>query len=149
MDENALSLFSKLQSVQTEQELASCNDLSARYGLTLTQSEMRELSLARAQSLRETGRVEFGGGILPKLIYAFCDSPYIQSDEYEATLAELQDAFYYIKGEALEQYSDDELIEYMQKAFNGPAEGSVDYLTGSTLEELARLAREGWRDEGR
>lgn len=136
--------LSRRQRADMQTELQRCNKLSARYGLTLSESEMRELTQCRAKALRDTGRVEFGGGILPKLIYAFCDSPYIQKEDYESTLAELQDAFYYFKGEAMERFTDDELIEYMQKVFNGAAEGSVDYLTGSSLEELCRMARDGW-----
>lgn len=73
--------------------------------------------------MKKTGRIEFAGGILPKLIYAFCDSPYIQQENYESTLAELQEAFYYFKSESLEQFTDDELIEFMVKVFNGRAQG--------------------------
>ena len=48
------------------------------------------------------------------------------SDEKKA---ELQEAFYYFKTEAMEQFSDDELIEYMVKVFNGRAQGSTEYLS--------------------
>ena len=50
---------------------------------------------------------------IKKLIEAFCDSPYIMQSNYEETLEELQDIFYFFKGEAMEQISDDELIEFM------------------------------------
>lgn len=147
MDEKMLSRMD-MQLANTEKGLEACNEFSSRYGLTLSGEDIRELAKCRAKALKETGRVEFGGGVLPKLIYAFCDSPYIDADDYETTLADLQDAFYYFKGEAMERFSDDELIEYMQKVFNGVAEGSVDYLTGSSLEELCRLAKESWKPVG-
>ena len=37
---------------------------------------------------------------------------------YEETLEELQDIFYFFKGEAMEQISDDELIEFMKRDFD-------------------------------
>ena len=39
--------------------------------------------------------------------------------------------------------SDDELIEAMRDVFNGVAQGSLDYLAGTSLEELCRDARAG------
>jgi hypothetical protein len=35
---------------------------------------MRSLIVSEQQSLRDCGRLEFGEGILPRLIYTFCDS---------------------------------------------------------------------------
>ena len=52
------------------------------------------------------------------LLEAFCDSPYIMQSNYEETLEELQDIFYFFKGEAMEQISDDELIEFMKRDFD-------------------------------
>ena len=56
----------------------------------------------------------------------------------------MQEAFYYFKTEAMDQFSDDELIEYMVKVFNGRAQGSAEYLTSTSLEALARYARSGF-----
>ena len=124
-----------------KQEVRACNAMSEKFGLSLNEDEIRELVACRADALKKTGRIEFAGGILPKLIYAFCDSPYIQQENYECTLAELQEAFYYFKSESLEQFTDDELIEFMVKVFNGRAQGSGEYLIGTSLEELCRYAR--------
>ena len=78
---------------------------------------------------------------MPKLIYAFCDSPYIDRDNWESTLAELQEAFYYFKSDSQDKYTDDELIEFMVKVFNGRAQGSAEYLIGTSLDSLCRYAR--------
>ena len=88
-----------------------------------------------------TGRIEFGEGVLKKLIRAFSDSPYLWQENYEESLLELQDAFYYFKKESEDYFSDDELISLMKDVFNGVAQGSLDYLIGTTLPELCRLAR--------
>ena len=123
------------------QEVRECNEYSENFGLVLSESEIAELVSCRAEALRASGRIEFGGGILPKLILAFCDSPYINQDNYADTIAELQEAFYWFKTEAMDRFSDEELIEFMVKVFNGRAQGSAEYLSGTSLEALARYAR--------
>ena len=132
------------QLAAAQQEVRECNDYSRKFGLVLSEPEIAELVSCRIEALRASGRVEFGGGILPKLIYSFCDSPYIDQENYESTLADLQESFYYFKTEAMDSFSDDELIEFMVKVFNGRAQGSAEYLTGTSLEALARYARNGF-----
>ena len=100
----------------------------------------------RAAALRDTGRVEFGEGILPKLIYAFYDSPWLDPDHYADTLAELQDLFYYYKNESLGRLTDDALLAAMRKAFDGPAQGSLEYLGDTALDRLCRELRGGEGD---
>lgn len=140
---NEMSLRS-LQLSAAKEEIRRCNDLNQIYGLTLTESDITELVELRGNALRSTGRVEFGGGILPKLIRAFCKSPYVDPYNYATTLAELQDAFYYFKNESEDRFSDDELIEFMANIFNGQAHGSTEVLTSISLEELCRWARNGF-----
>ena len=140
---NEMSLLS-LQLSAAKEEIRRCNDLNQIYGLTLTESDITELVELRGNALRSTGRVEFGGGILPKLIRAFCKSPYVNPYNYATTLAELQDAFYYFKNESEDRFSDDELIEFMANIFNGQAHGSTEVLTSISLEELCRWARNGF-----
>ena len=127
------NLQSQLMIESAKQEVRACNAISERFGLSLNEDEIRELVECRATALKDTGRIEFDGGILPKLIYAFCDSAYIDKGNYESTLAELQEAFYYFKGESLEQFTDDELIEFMVKVFSDRAQGSAEYLIGISL----------------
>ena len=140
MDENMLIPLQQQLTIAF-QEVRECNAYSSNFGLSLSETEIAELVTCRAEALRTSGRIEFGGGILPKLIQAFCDSPYINQENYADTLAELQEAFYYFKTEAMDLFSDDELIEYMVKVFNGRAQGSAEYLSGTSLEALARYAR--------
>lgn len=142
MDNTIQTLFQQ-QSLAARQELQECNRYSSNFGLVLSDSEIEELMVCHADALKASGRIEFGNGILPKLIYTFCDSPFMERETYESTLAELQDSFYYYKTEAADRYSDDELIEFMVKVFNGCAQGSVEYLAGTSLDELARNARNG------
>ncbi len=130
-----------LQQTMEAQGLREVNALTARYGLTLSEQDIATLVEKRAAALKETGRVEFGKGILEKLAFAFCDSPYLFQETYVETLLELQDAFYYFKNESLDALTDDELIAFMKEHFDGDCEGSVEYLTGTLLEDLCRDIR--------
>lgn len=136
----------QLQLIAAKEEIRCCNELNSLYGLTLTEADITELVELRTQALRSTGRVEFGGGILPKLIRAFCKSPYVDARNYAAVLADLQDAFYYFKNESEDRFSDDELIDFMEHVFNGRAEGSTELLCSISLEELCRWARNDFID---
>ena len=142
---NELSIR-QMQLSAAKEEIRCCSDLNALYGLSLTEADITELVELRGQALQNTGRVEFGGGILPKLIRAFCKSSYVDAYNYATTLAELQDAFYYFKNESEDRFSDDELIEFMEKVFNGQAHGSAEVLTTISLEELCRWARNDFDD---
>lgn len=140
-----LSLRHSLLSSEKD-ELRCTNDLSRHYGLSLTETDINELTQLHDQALRSTGRLEFGSGILPKLVRAFCKSPWIDPQSYASTLAELQDAFYYFKNECDDRFTDDDLIEFMEKVFNGQAHGSTEVLTTISLEELCRWARNDFDD---
>jgi hypothetical protein len=131
-------IFEPAQTPEAVQELRVCNAFSETYGLRLTESEIQELLAERVRILAATGRVEFEGGILPRLIHAFCDSPYVEPDIWEQTLAELQEMFYYFKSESGDRLTDDELLDFMVRIFNGRAQGSTEYLSGTSLEELIR-----------
>ena len=125
------------------QELRRSLPVCERFGLTLTEEEMAGLEQEHQRALAAAGRVEFGGGVLPQLIAAFCDSPYVERANWAQTLCELQEAFYFYKSEAEERFTDDELVEFMAAVFNGCAQGSTEYLAGTSLEELCRRARRG------
>lgn len=130
------------QTLAARRELRDCNAYSGRFGLTLRENEIAELVAHRAEVLRATGRIEFGGGILPKLIRAFCDSPFIMQEDYAVVLAELQESFYRFKNETGDRLTDDELIELMAAAFNGRAQGSAECLSEMSLEALMRCAED-------
>jgi hypothetical protein len=123
--------------------IEKCNAYTAPYGLVLSRTQIQNLVAHRFAALKQTRRMEFGQGILEKLIEAFCDSPYIHESNYEETLLELQDMFYHFKNEVFEQLSDDELILSMKTGFNGPGHGSLEYVAGTWVETLTRRMRTG------
>lgn len=124
-------------------ELRGANEVSARFGLQLSEQGMQELAKARTQALVDSGRVEFGTSAVRAITQGFCDSPYLLQEDYEATLPELLDAFYYFKNASGEQLADDELIRAMRERFDAYG-GSVDAVIGTTLEALCRARRIGY-----
>ena len=118
----------------TVRALEGCNRLTEGYGLTLTVGQMRALAQRRVEALQATDRVEFGEGILKKLILTFRDSPYLCQQNYEEIIAELQDLFYHFKNEVGEGLTDDELIGRMKGLFDGKAQGALE-LMDKLLEE--------------
>lgn len=147
MSENFALTIQNMKKKQLAMEIKKCNEVTMRYGVTLSDTQIENLINKRFESLKSTGRVEFGDGILKELIEAFCDSPYIIQENYEETLEELQDIFYFFKGEAMDQIADDELIEFMKEYFNGECQGAIEYLSGTNLEELCRNTRYGLNRE--
>ena len=142
--ENTFELLIMEQQRQSLERILRCNEKTSAYGLTLTEAEATALLACRQQALAQNQRIEFGEGILPRLIEAFCDSPYINSQEYSDTLARLQDIFYLYKNESLDQLSDDELLDFMKCEFDGVCCGDPDYLEGTCLERFSRAIRSGY-----
>ncbi|RDU24723.1 DUF6323 family protein [Anaerosacchariphilus polymeriproducens] len=125
------------------QTIIACNQYTKKFGLSLTEQDVLVLMNDRKSSLKEQERIEFGEGILPKLIFAFCDSPYIYQENYVDVIGRLQDIFYYYKNESMDELSDDELLDYMKELFDGKCEGSLDYLEETCLEHISREIRAG------
>lgn len=127
---------------RNEQSIMECNDTTAEYGLVLSAADVRDIVTARDDALTATGRVEFGS-IVERLIYKFCDSPYIMQSNYTKTICELTEIFYIFKNETLDAFTDDQLLDIMKEAFDGSCAGSTELLASRELNEIARNLRYG------
>lgn len=144
----SISLFTALAAAGEARELSqvlACNERSEEFGLFLTPEEAKQLVAAKNESLAKCQRAEFGSGVLNKLIEAFCDSDFIEQDEYLNILSELQDIFYLFKNESVDELSDDELIAFMREQFETVCFGDLDYLADTCLERFSRAVRAGYR----
>lgn len=103
-------------------------------GIRIDEQTALRLVQNRETALRNTGRLEFGAGILPDLVTAFADSPFL--GRLEDDLCALNEAFYQIKNETRERLSDEELLAWMEGSFNGWCKGSIELLLGRGLEQL-------------
>ena len=129
-------------SEQNQVELVrKTNEYTERFGLRLTDLDIQKLMEGRRECLAEQRRVEFGTGVLDKIIFAFCDSDYIYQENYVETIAALQNIFYLYKNESMDELTDDELISVMREAFDGECKGSLEYLEETFLEDFARDIR--------
>lgn len=133
------------QKVELQCVLAS-NEKTKQFGVALTEEEAQMLITCRRDVLKNERRVEFGEGILPKLIDAFCDSQYVEKENYADTLAALQEVFYLYKNESMDELTDDELISFMREQFDGVCYGSIEYLGETCLERFIRAVRAGYED---
>ena len=138
MEENGIKNL--WRETQIKKVLAMNSD-SQKYGLRLSEEEAKVLIREREQSLRETRRIEFGEGILEKLILIFCDSPFLLQENYAETLVRLQSIFYLYKNESLDELTDEELLEEMKKKFDGECQGDLEFLETTSLESFARSIR--------
>lgn len=132
MEENYLDIVNKRKQIEIT-NIKKCNEYTSKYGLVLSENQISNLLERRKETLRETGRIELRVGIIDKLIKEFCDSPYINQENYAETLYELIEIFYEYKNETMDLITDDELIEFMKKAFDGICQGDLEYLSGTVM----------------
>ena len=142
-----INLFeSNLLERQAFNDISKCNELTTEYGLTLREEDVKEIITTRNVALEKSGRIEFNGQIINKIITTFCDSPYISQNNYSDTINELVEIFYNYKNETLDYISDDELIEIMKEYFDNYCQGSLELLEGKVLYKIADNIRNGVKD---
>lgn len=134
-----LSLFQSPVLLQKAVDGILCrNDISRLYGLELSEKQAKALVENRNKILRDTGRIETDSSVLEKLIYTFCDSPYVSVGNYEDTLNALLELFYIFKNETNDKISDDALLDFMKKSFDGDCFGSLELLSGRNFAALRK-----------
>lgn len=144
---NSIDLFkSNLLEKQVFNEIFQCNEFTSEYGLKLSEEDIKEIINTRNVALEKSGRIEFNGQIINKIIRAFCDSPYISQYNYSDTINELVEIFYNYKNETLDYIGDDELIEIMKENFDNYCQGSLELLEGKVLYKIADNIRNGVKD---
>lgn len=143
MNENWLDVLSNQTRIA---EITKCNEYSEKFGLILSDTDIKLIVAERKRALRKQQRVEFGSGIIPKLIFAFCDSDFIEQEHYTDILIQLQDIFYLYKNEMMDEITDDELIHFMKEQFENVCFGDLDYLSGTCLEIFSQAIRAGYSE---
>lgn len=121
------------------------NQTTKQYGLSLTEEEAKLIVTERVNTLKVQKRVEFGEGITPKIICEFCDSDFIDQNNYVETIIRLQEIFYLYKNEMLDEISDDELLHFMREQFETVCFGDLEYLEGTCLTVFSQAVRAGYR----
>lgn len=142
-----MSLSTTLIHKQAVIEIEKCNEFTAQFGLILSHRDAVELVETHTLALKSNGRIEFGGGVIEKIIQQFYNSPYITTPNYAETLHDLTELFYYYKNETLDLMSDDDLIKFMKKSFDGRCGGSLELLSERELASMACNLRFGYAHE--
>ena len=124
-------------------KIKKCNEFTNKYGLILNDRQIYNLIEKKKEALKDMGRIEFRGGVIDRLIKEFCDSPYINQENYESTLYELIDIFYEYKNETMDLVTDDELIKFMRTAFDEICKGDTQYLAGTIMYQMRKQIIEG------
>ena len=141
-EKNLLELLSAQNQLE---KIRETNVYTEKFGLTLSEEDTKLIVQERTYSLRQQRRVEFGEGILPKLIYEFCDSQYISQSNYAETIVRLHDIFMLYKNEMMDEISDDELLHLMKEQYETICCGDLEYLESTCLEVFAQAVRAGYR----
>ncbi|MBE6055588.1 DUF6323 family protein [Clostridium sp.] len=144
---NSIDLFqNNLLEKEVFNDIIQCNELTREYGLKLSEKDIKEIIDTRNIALQKSGRIEFNGQIINKIITSFYDSPYISQYNYSETINELVEIFYNYKNETLDYISDYELIEIMKENFNNYCQGSLEILEGKALYKISENIRYGIKD---
>ncbi len=141
MDKNWIAL---LQQNQLE-HITKLNAQTASYGLTLSAEDAALILEEKNNALREQRRVEFGAGITQDIIRTFCDSSFIDQNNYVETILRLQEIFYLYKNEMMDEITDAELLHFMKEQFETVCFGDPDYLEGTCLQIFSQAIRAGYR----
>ena len=132
---NSIDLFkNNLLEKKVFNEILECNEFTSEYGLKFSKEDVKEIISTRNEALQKSGRIEFNGQIINKIVTAFCDSPYISQYNYSD------------KNETLDCIGDDELIEIMKDNFDNYCQGSLELLEGKVLYKIADNIRNGIKD---
>lgn len=135
MEKNYLDIVNKRKQIEIA-NIKKCNEYTSQYGLALSDNQISNLLERRKETLKETGRVELREGVIDKLIKEFCDSPYMNQENFAHNLYELIEIFYEYKNETMDLITDGELIKFMKKSFDGIAQGDLEYLSGTIMYKM-------------
>jgi hypothetical protein len=118
------SLNSSLNTIQ-KNEILQMNSESEQYGLSLSQDDVEEIIKSRNHTLQSYGRIDLNINVTKQLIENLYISQYADKDDYVELINDLQDIFYYLKNETLDEISDIEILEIIDEFYNG-CSGRID-----------------------
>lgn len=121
-------ILSSLQNeaiIVAKNEILKINEESSAYGLILTPEDVEEIIKSRGHSLKTYGRIDLNMDVTKKLINKIYTSQYTDKDDYVEIINDLQDIFYYLKNETLDEISDYEIIDIIVE-FYEKTSGRID-----------------------
>ena len=119
-------------------EILRTNHNSQKYGLTLTEDNVKEIIEHRNNVLKDQGKIEMDIKTTKNLIKSIYTSPFTDKDCYLETINKIQDIFYDLKYKSKNKVSDIELIEKLDK-FYKKSSGDLDTIKIMSEEFLRKL----------
>lgn len=138
---------SALDDARTAEGLLALNQETQEYGLELSREDALALVETRRIALEASGRLEFGTPVLEKIIRTFSRSRYLYQYDYAPTLHELLEAFFLLRNETEDHFSDDDLIDFLFDCYEFRYHGSLEMFQGPELDRLCRLLLLGGDEE--
>lgn len=127
-----------LQGAALQAAEAAAAEALATGGVALSAAQWRELRDRRDELLCEVGRIELGAGAYVHIACEFADSPLLVAPAAFDLLAELQEAFYFLRADLPGDVSDDEIYDALREAFDGEAGGDAVRAAELCRETLGR-----------
>ncbi len=109
--------------------------------LALKQEDIKEIIKSRNNTLKSYGRIELDINVTKRIIKNLYTSQYTDKDDYVESINDLQEIFYYLKNETLDQISDIEIIEIIDEFYN-KFSGRIEIVQEKS-EEFAKQYRWG------
>lgn len=138
MDENFEMIRANKNLELEVNKLLECNRYLEEYNLHLTKDDVIVILSDRKETIKTNGRIEFGKWVIEEIIKEFCDSPYLSGDGIVEVLNELLNIFYHYKNETKDLVTDEELIKFMKKYFDGDAHGDLEILRDVYMEKMRK-----------
>lgn len=120
-----LSFLNNNNLIAIKNQILEINDKSVDYGLVLSPKDVEEVIKSRKDSLKTYGRIDLNMDITEKIMEILYTSQYTDKDDYLELINDLQDIFYYLKNETLDEISDNEILEKISE-FYEKTSGRID-----------------------
>lgn len=122
-------------------ELLETNEESKEYGLTLSESDVKDIITSRNYTLKGYGRIELDIKTTKQLIENIYKSQFTNINDYLETINDMQEIFYYLKNETDDKICDDEIIELLDELYE-KFSGNLDNVRGKA-DEFAKKFKFG------
>lgn len=129
-------MLSQVHNKYIASELIQLNDITREHGIVLSKKDCAEIAECRAELLKDTERIEVGAGAITKIIETFCESGYINQQNFKDTVEGLLECFYTIKTETDDKVSDEDTLKFLKYLFEVEAGGDVAKLYDSEAFDL-------------
>ncbi|UUC43124.1 DUF6323 family protein [Clostridioides difficile] len=119
-------------------KLFETNIESRDYGLTLSESDVKDIINFRDNTLKGYGRIELDIKVTKQLIENIYTSQYTNMDNYLETINDMQEIFYYLKNETDDKICDDEIIEILDELYE-KFSGNINNVRGEADEFVKKF----------